>query len=73
MKQVAREILVMLALMATILGPVLAGQATKEKPLFDRLGGKDAITAVVDEFVARVAADKRINRYSPGWRRTPER
>jgi hemoglobin len=30
-------------------------------PLFDRLGGKPAITAVVDEFVARVAADKRIN------------
>jgi hemoglobin len=30
-------------------------------PLFERLGGKPAITAVVDEFVARVAADKRIN------------
>ena len=29
--------------------------------LFERLGGKPAITAVVDEFVARVAADKRIN------------
>ena len=29
--------------------------------LYDRLGGKLAITAVVDEFVARVAADKRIN------------
>src|ERR671919_1274115 len=29
--------------------------------LFDRLGGKDAITAVVDAFVARCAADDRIN------------
>src|ERR671919_380932 len=29
--------------------------------LFDRLGGKDAITAVVDAFVARCAADDRIS------------
>lgn len=34
---------------------------TKAKSLYTRLGGKPAITAVVDEFVARVAADKRIN------------
>lgn len=32
-----------------------------EKPLYDRLGGKTAITAVVDDFVGRVAADTRIN------------
>lgn len=31
------------------------------KSLYDRLGGKPAITAVVDQFVANVAADKRIN------------
>ncbi len=37
--------------------------ATKEKSLYDRLGGKPAITAVVDDFVARVAADRRINRF----------
>jgi len=29
--------------------------------LYDRLGGKPAIEAVVDEFLARVAADERIN------------
>jgi hemoglobin len=29
--------------------------------LFERLGGKDAIAAVVDEFVARCAGDSRIN------------
>ena len=32
-----------------------------EKSLYDRLGGKGAITAVVDDFVGNVAADKRIN------------
>ena len=39
------------------------GQAMKEKSLYDRLGGKKAITAVVDEFVGRVAADTRINAF----------
>ncbi len=38
----------------------LYGQS-KEKSLYDRLGGKKAITAVVDEFVGRVGADTRIN------------
>jgi hemoglobin len=40
------------------------GSATATAPaasLYDRLGGKPAITAVVDDFVARVAADNRIN------------
>ncbi len=32
-----------------------------KKPLYDRLGGKPAITAVVDDFVGNVAADGRIN------------
>ena len=32
-----------------------------DKSLYDRLGGKTAITAVVDDFVGRVAADNRIN------------
>ena len=35
----------------------------KEKSLYERLGGKGAITAVVDEFVANVAADTRINKF----------
>lgn len=33
------------------------------KSLYDRLGGKDAITGVVDDFVANVAADQRINAF----------
>jgi len=33
------------------------------RSLYDRLGGKDSITAVVDDFVTRVAADTRINRF----------
>jgi hemoglobin len=32
-----------------------------KKPLFERLGGKPAIEAVVDDFLGRVAKDERIN------------
>ena len=35
--------------------------AERGTSLYDRLGGKPAITAVVDDFVANVAADNRIN------------
>jgi len=35
---------------------------TTPKSLYDRLGGKSAITAVVDSFVVKVAADTRINK-----------
>jgi hemoglobin len=40
----------------------VAADTTANKSLYDRLGGKGAITAVVDTFVARVAADARINK-----------
>jgi hemoglobin len=52
--------------------PVASGQmassdmsmeAMPAKSLYDRLGGKPAITAVVDQFVANVAADNRINHF----------
>jgi hemoglobin len=33
----------------------------EQRTLFDRLGGSDAISAVVDDFIGRCAADTRIN------------
>jgi hemoglobin len=56
--------LVILGLGAAVSGCNLLGLAPgtmTEKSLYDRLGGKPAITAVVDDFVGRVAADNRIN------------
>jgi hemoglobin len=38
-----------------------APPATGKASLYDRLGGKPAISAVIDEFLKRVVADKRIN------------
>jgi hemoglobin len=51
-----------------------AGQSSSNsKSLYDRLGGKKAITAVVDEFVGRVAADKRINAFFADTAADPKR
>lgn len=57
------------ALSLSVLAPTDAlAQAKKKKgndpnSLYNRLGGKAAITAVVDSFVAYVAADDRINSF----------
>jgi len=37
------------------------GAMMTQKPLYDRLGGRPAIQAVVDDFIGNVAADHRIN------------
>jgi len=41
---------------------MLWNAAAQKKSLYERLGGKDAIKAVVDEFVTIAAADPRINK-----------
>jgi hemoglobin len=38
------------------------GSMAASKPLYDRLGGKGAIQAVVDDFIGNVAGDARINK-----------
>ncbi len=49
------------AALAVALAACATAPAPKAPSLYDRLGGQPAITAVVDDFVANVAADKRIN------------
>lgn len=49
-----------------ISGCMSSSSTMKEASLYERLGGKDAITAVVDEFVANVAVDKTINKFFAG-------
>ena len=53
-----KVITVAVCLLASLAGNALAQQ----KSLFERLGGKGAIKAVVDEFVSIAAADARINK-----------
>jgi hemoglobin len=54
-------------IVAVVLSVLTTGAAwaegSKGKSLYERLGGKDAITAVVNKFVTKVGADKRINGY----------
>ncbi len=49
------------------------GAAYAPRSLYERLGGKPALTAVVDEFVARVAADTRINTFFAATAADPAR
>ena len=55
-----------------VIGITAVGYA-KDASLYDRLGGKTAISAVVDEFVARVAADSRINAFFAATAADPQR
>ena len=66
MSQRSASLVMVLGLALTVsacnsMGTAPAGTAPTEKLLYDRLGGKTAITAVVDDLVGRVAADTRIN------------
>jgi hemoglobin len=40
--------------------------APKEKSLYERIGGYDALSAVVDEFMKRLAEDKQLARFLVG-------
>ena len=62
-----------LAAVLFLAGAAQAPLEAKEKTLYQRLGGKKSITAVVDEFVGRVAADKRINSYFAAAAGDPQR
>jgi truncated hemoglobin YjbI len=54
---------------AFLVGGVLLTSCSKDdapvatKTLYDRLGGKDAISLVIDKFIANVVADNRINSF----------
>lgn len=49
------------------------GMAKKTKSLYSRLGGKKAITAVVEEFVNNCATDTRINKFFADTAKDPKR
>jgi hemoglobin len=58
---------VAIVLFAASLVPVFAQQTAAAPPsLYKRLGGYDAIAAVTDDFIARLAADTTLNRFLIG-------
>jgi hemoglobin len=42
-------------------------KAAQDKSLYDRLGGYNAIAAVVDDFIGRLVADKRFEKFFAGF------
>ena len=52
-----------LTILAVSAFALMAGPASAQSSLYQRLGGYPAIKAVVDDFVGNVAADQRINRF----------
>ncbi len=46
---------------ASSTGTTPTGAPSEQRTLYERLGGLDAITSVVDQFLANVVADARIN------------
>ena len=61
---------VVVALAAAVLmagcGSMESGKSMAQPSLYERLGGKPAITAVIDDFIGNVAADNRINKRFAG-------
>ena len=70
-----RKYTVFLPLLAgfLVLAPLSPAWAAEGDALYKNLGGKKAITAVVDDFVGRVAADNRINSFFKATAANPKR
>jgi hemoglobin len=56
-----------IGVLAALALPLATAAAAQEKSLYQRLGGYDAIAAVSDEFIARLAADEQEKRFFIGF------
>ena len=61
-----KSVLAAAVLTAALAGAARAQEGTMKKSLYDRLGGYNAIAAVVDDFVGRLVADKQFERFFAG-------
>jgi hemoglobin len=66
MRRLMVAVLAAATLVAGCSGSMESGRMATKASLYDRLGGKPAITAVVDDFIGNVAADTRINKRFAG-------
>ena len=55
-----------LTLLLLITPSLAMAQGTAEKTLYQRVGGYDALAAVVDDFIGRLVADKRFEKFFVG-------
>lgn len=63
MTKLGTSVVLIVAVLFALSALPLRLAAQEEPSLYDRLGGQDAIAAVVDEMLKNVVADRRINRF----------
>lgn len=74
MRKTLIAITIAMAVTLASVAPIMAqGAMAKQKSLYSRLGGKKAITAVIDQFVTNVAGDNRINKFFADTVKDPKR
>ncbi len=75
MRKTLVAITIAMAVSLGCIAPAMAqgAMAKQQKSLYSRLGGKKAITAVVNEFVGIVAGDARINKFFADTVKDPKR
>jgi hemoglobin len=73
MRRSISGVVIIAAVLVAVSSAMALGQDKKEKTLYDRLGGKKAITAVVNEFVGNCAADPKINAFFAKTAADPKR
>ena len=61
-----RTALISLALLLLITPSLAMAQGRTEKSLYQRVGGYDALAKVVDDFIGRLVADKRLEKFFVG-------
>ena len=61
-----KKALTLVCVLAFALSLAAAQHSEKPKSLYQRLGGYDAIAAVTDDFIGRLATDKQIAKYFVG-------
>jgi hemoglobin len=61
-----KSVMACLVLVIALAGVARAQDGMMKKSLYDRLGGYNAIAAVVDDFVGRLIADKQFERFFAG-------
>ena len=66
MNRIRSSSLVVLAAIGLSLAPARAADAPATPSLYKRIGGYDAIAAVVDDFVPRLVADARLGKFFQG-------
>ena len=61
-----KGVLACLVLFVALAGAASAQDGQAKKSLYDRLGGYNAVAAVVDDFVVRLVSDKQFERFFAG-------